>query len=381
VSVSRPAAVIVLAAGEGTRMKSSLPKVLHPLCGRTMLDHVLTAARELDPEQLIVVVGHGRDQVIRHLAEHAPDVRVVIQDRQGGTGHAVRTVIESVGLGGGTVIVTYGDTPVLRGQTLVALAGAHAGHRAAATALTTIMADPTGYGRIVRDDDGAFAEIVEESEATEQQRGITEINTGIYAFEGDLLADSVKRVATDNAKGEEYLTDVIAILRADGHHVASVVMADSDEVQGVNDRAQLAAARQVLNARLVRDWMRAGVTIEDPSATAIDTDVVLAPDVHVGPGTQLQGKTVVEAGARIGPGCCLRDTTVGRDAAVTHAVCESAVIGPEAVVGPFTHLPPGTKLGPGARVTGPAGSSGSLGTAGPVAPPGSGAEAGGTPDQ
>jgi bifunctional UDP-N-acetylglucosamine pyrophosphorylase/glucosamine-1-phosphate N-acetyltransferase len=243
------------------------------------------------------------------------------------------------------------------------------------------MADPTGYGRIVRDDAGAFAEIIEESDATEQQRAITEINTGIYAFDGDLLADSVKRVATNNAKGEEYLTDVIAILRADGHHVASVVMPDSDELQGVNDRAQLAEARQVLNARLVWRWMRAGVTIEDPRATAIDADVVLAPDVHVGPGTQLEGKTVVEAGARIGAGCCLRDTIVGRDAAVTHAVCESAVIGPGAVVGPFTHLPPGTTLGPGARVTGPAGSSGRLGTEGPVAPPGSGAGAGGTPHQ
>jgi bifunctional UDP-N-acetylglucosamine pyrophosphorylase/glucosamine-1-phosphate N-acetyltransferase len=315
---------------------------------------------------------------MRHLAGHAPDVRVVIQDHQGGTGHAVRTAIESVGLGHGTVIVTYGDTPVLRGQTLVALAAAHAGHRAAATALTTIMADPTGYGRIVRDDDGAFAEIVEEADATEQQRAITEINTGIYAFEGELLADSVKRVATDNAKGEEYLTDVIAILRGDGHHVASVVMPDPDEMQGVNDRAQLAEARQVLNARLVRDWMRAGVTIEDPRATAIDADVVLAPDVEVGPGTQLEGKTVVEPGARIGPGCCLRDTTVGRDAAVTHAVCESAVIGPGAVVGPFTHLPPGSKLGPGARVTGPAEPSGTPGTAGPVAPANSDA-AGGTP--
>jgi bifunctional UDP-N-acetylglucosamine pyrophosphorylase/glucosamine-1-phosphate N-acetyltransferase len=333
-------------------MKSSLPKVLHPLCGRTMLDHVLTAARELDPAELIVVVGHGREQVMQHLAEHAPDVRVVIQDRQGGTGHAVRTVIESVEVGRGTVIVTYGDTPVLRGGTLVALAEAHAGHHAVATALTTIMADPTGYGRIVRDDDGAFAEIVEEADASPQQRAITEINSGIYAFESDLLADSVKRVATDNAKGEEYLTDVIAILRADGHHVASVVMPDPEEVQGVNDRAQLAGARQVLNARLVRDWMRAGVTIEDPHATTIDVDVVLAADVQVGPGTQLEGRTVVEAGARIGPGCCLRDTTVGRDAAITHAVCESAEIGAGAVVGPFTHLPPGTKLGPGARVSG-----------------------------
>jgi bifunctional UDP-N-acetylglucosamine pyrophosphorylase/glucosamine-1-phosphate N-acetyltransferase len=355
VSVSRPAAVVVLAAGEGTRMKSSIPKVLHPLCGRTMLDHVLAAARELEPADLIVVVGHGKDQVMQHLAGQAPDVRVVIQDRQGGTGHAVRTVIESVGLGAGTVVVTYGDTPVLRGATLASLVGAHAGHTAAATALTAVIPDPTGYGRIVRDGDGAFAEIVEEADATAQQRAITEINSGIYAFESELLADSVKRVATNNAKGEEYLTDVIAILRADGHHVASVVMAHPDEVLGVNDRAQLAEARQILNARLVRKWMQAGVTVVDPLATAIDVDVVLAPDVHVGPGTQLEGRTVVEAGARIGPGCCLRDTTVGPDAAVTHTVCESAVIGPGAVVGPFIYLPPGTRLGPGARVTCPPG--------------------------
>jgi bifunctional UDP-N-acetylglucosamine pyrophosphorylase/glucosamine-1-phosphate N-acetyltransferase len=360
-------------------MKSSLPKVLHPVCGRSMLDHVLAAGRELDPEDLIVVVGHQRQAVMKHLAGQAPDAKVVVQHRQGGTGHAVRTVIEELGLGNGTVVVTYGDTPVLRGQTLAALVAAHASHNAAATALTTVMSDPTGYGRIVRDSDGAFAEIVEEADATAEQRAITEINSGIYAFEAALLADSVKRVSASNAKGEEYLTDVVAILRGDGHHVASVVMPDSDEVRGVNDRAQLAQARQVLNARIVQSWMLAGVTVVDPLTTAIDSDVVLAPDVEIGPGTQLEGRTVVETGARIGPGCCLRDTTVGREAVITHAVCESAVIGPGAVVGPFTHLPPGTRLGPGARVTGPPGPSGSRGPAGPVAPADTGAPAGGPP--
>jgi bifunctional UDP-N-acetylglucosamine pyrophosphorylase / glucosamine-1-phosphate N-acetyltransferase len=353
-------------------MKSSLPKVLHPLCGRSMLGHVLAAAREVGPEQLIVVVGHGREQVTSHLAEHAPDARVVVQHRQGGTGHAVRAVTEAVGLDHGTVVVTYGDTPVLRGRTLAALVEAHAGHRAAATALTTVMADPTGYGRVIRDSDGAFAEIVEEADATDKQRALTEINSGIYAFEAALLGGALKRVATDNAKGEEYLTDVVAILRGDGHHVASMVMPDSDEVRGVNDRVQLAQARQILNTRLVRGWMRDGVTVVDPHTTAIDTDVVLAPDVEIGPGTQLQGRTVVAAGARIGPGCCLRDSTVGRDAVITHAVCESAVIGPGAVVGPFTYLPPGTRLGPGARVTGSAG-------AGTLAPETGGDPAGGIP--
>lgn len=352
-TATRPAAVVVLAAGEGTRMKSALPKVLHTLCGRSMLDHVLAAARELDPADLVVVVGHRREQLISHLAEYAPDARVVVQHWQGGTGHAVRAVIEAGGLDHGTVVVTYADTPVLRGSTLAALVEAHAAHEVAATALTTVMDDPTGYGRILRDPDGAFAEIVEEADATPEQRAMTEVNSGIYAFEAGLLADAVKRVATNNVKGEEYLTDVVGILRADGHHVATVMMPNPDELRGVNDRAQLAEARRILNTRLADRWMRAGVTIVDPLTTAIDADVTLEPDAEIGPGTQLEGSTVVEAGARVGPGCRLRDTIVGRGARVTHAVCESAVIGPEATVGPFTYLPPGSRLAAGARANGP----------------------------
>jgi len=344
VTVSRPAAVVVLAAGAGTRMRSQIPKVLHPICGASLLDHVLAAARELSPRELIVVVGHGRRDVMAHLARHAPDARVVVQDRQGGTGHAVRVVIEEAGLGRGTVLVTYGDTPLLRGRTLASLVREHAVQRAAATALTTLMEDPTGYGRIVRDDEGGFTGIVEETDATPSQRAITEINSGVYAFEADVLADAVKRLPTDNAKGEEYLTDVVAILRAEGHHVASVLLNDCDEVRGVNDRAQLAQARRILNGRILDGWMRAGVTIVDPLTTFIDAGVVLARDVEIGPGTQLEGTTVVEAGAYLGPGCHLRDCTVGRGAAVTHAVCVSAEIGPGATVEPFTYLPPGSKV-------------------------------------
>ena len=310
-TVSRPAAVVILAAGAGTRMKSQLPKVLHPICGASMLDHVLAAAGELSPAELIVVVGHGRRQVAAHLARHAPDVRVVVQDRQGGTGHAVRTVTETVGLGLGTVVVTYGDTPLLRGSTLAALVREHAAEHAAATALTTLLADPAGYGRILRDDRGAFAGIVEETDATPGQRAVTEINSGVYAFESGLLADAVKRLPTDNAKGEEYLTDVVAILRAEGHHVATVTIPDGDEVRGVNDRVQLAHARRILNARILDRWMRAGVTIVDPLTTLIDAGVILEPDVEIGPGTQLAGSTVVETGAYVGPGCVLTDTVVG----------------------------------------------------------------------
>ena len=351
-TVSRPAAVVILAAGAGTRMNSQLPKVLHPICGMSMLGHVLAAARELDPAELIVVVGHGRHQVASYLAGQAPDAQVVVQHRQGGTGHAVRVVTETAGLGQGTVLVTYGDTPLLRGSTLAALAREHAAREAAATALTTVLADPTGYGRILRDDRGAFIKIVEEADANAEQRAVTEINSGVYAFESSLLADAVKRLPTDNAKGEEYLPDVVAILRAEGHRVAMVTTPDSDEVCGVNDRVQLAHASRLLNARILEEWMRAGVTVIDPPTTFIDTSVVLGQDVEIGPGTQLAGSTVVETGAHVGPGCLLRDTVVGKGATLSHVVGMSARIGPGVTVEPFTYLPPGTELpgeGPGLK--------------------------------
>jgi bifunctional UDP-N-acetylglucosamine pyrophosphorylase/glucosamine-1-phosphate N-acetyltransferase len=349
VSVSRPAAVIILAAGEGTRMKTSTPKVLHTVCGRTMLDHVVAAARELEPGRLIVVAGRGRSQVGSHIVAHAPDADMVIQDRQGGTGHAVRTVIEAVGLIHGTVVVTYADTPLLRGSTLVDLVQAHQAQGAAVTALTALIDDPTGYGRIVRDADGGFAAIVEQADATPQQRAINEINSGMYAFDGDLLADAVKRVPTNNAKGEEYLTDVAGILRGEGYSVATVQCQDPDEVLGVNDQAQLAWARRVLNERLLASWMRAGVTIVDPASTWIDVDVTLGSGAQIGPGTQLEGRTSVAAGAQVGPGCLLRDTAVAEGATVVQSVCESAEVGAGASVGPFAHLTAGTKLAAGAR--------------------------------
>jgi len=187
-------------------MKNQTPKVLNQVCGRSMLGHVLAAARELEPDRLIVVTGHGRSQVSAHLADHAPDAEIVVQDRRGGTGHAVRTVIEAVGLIHGTVVVTYADTPLLRGRTLGDLITEHQSHGAAVTVLTARLDDPKGYGRIIRDADGAFTGIVEEADASPEQRAITEINSGMYAFDGDLLADTVKRVPTNNAKGEEYLT-------------------------------------------------------------------------------------------------------------------------------------------------------------------------------
>lgn len=348
-SVSSPAAVIVLAAGEGTRMKSTTPKVLHTLCGRTLLGHVLAAAAELDPENSLVVVGHGREQVVTHLAAVAPQARAVVQQVQRGTGHAVRIAVEELDLARGQVLVTYGDMPLLRGRTLQALARQQAAAGDAVTVLTARVADPSGYGRIVRDDAGALAAIIEDADATGNQRAIDEINSGCYAFDGALLADAVKRIAV-GASGQEYLTDVVAILRGDGHRVGTVRAEDPTEVQGVNDRVQLASARRLYNQRLLEGWMRAGVTVVDPVTTWIDADVILAPDVEIGPWTQLEGRTSIASGARVGPGCVLRDTSVSEAATVINAVCHSAEIGPGASVGPFAYLRPGTRLESGAHV-------------------------------
>ena len=349
-SEPRPVAVIVLAAGEGTRMKSRIPKVLHTLCGRSMLGHALAAAGELDPQRLVVVAGHGREEVSAEAARLAPGVGVVVQDRLGGTGHAVRMVTEAIGVLPGTVVVTYGDMPLLRAQTLAALVREHANAANAVTVLTARVDDPSGYGRIIRDDAGQLAEIVEDADATAEQRAVREINSGCYAFDGALLADAIKRVATGNAQGQEYLTDVVAIMRGDGHPAGTVIADDPGEIQGVNDQVQLARVRRACNDRLLEAWMLAGVTIMDPAATWIDVDVTLAPGAEILPGTHLEGQTAIGPGARIGPGCLLRDTSVAANATVLYAVCESAEIGRGASVGPFARLRPGTRIGTDAHI-------------------------------
>ena len=343
------AAVVVLAAGEGTRMKSRTPKVLHTLCGRSLLGHAIAAADDLAPERLVVVVGHAREEVSAAAVAAAPRADIVFQEQQLGTGHAVRMVIESIGAMSGTVIVTYGDMPLLRGQTLGELAGRHVAAGNAVTVLTA-RGDFPGFGRIVRDAGGAFLRIVEERDATEAERAIDEFNSGCYAFDGALLADAVKRVTTDNSQHEEYLTDVVEILRGDGHPVGTVLAAESAEIRGVNDRVQLAQARRALNDRILRDWMLAGVTITDPASTWIDVTVTIGQDAEIGPETHLVGATVIGAGAKVGPGCLLEDTTVGEDAALLHAVCRQAQIGPRVSIGPFAYLRPGVSIADGAHI-------------------------------
>jgi bifunctional UDP-N-acetylglucosamine pyrophosphorylase/glucosamine-1-phosphate N-acetyltransferase len=349
VSETSPAAVVILAAGEGTRMKSRTPKVLHTLSGRSLLGHAIAAASDLAPQRLVVVVGHAREEVAAAAVAAAPQADIVVQEQQLGTGHAVRMVIESVGAMSGTVIVTYGDMPLLRGRTLAELADRHAAAGNAVTVLTA-RGDFPGFGRIVRDAGGAFLRIVEERDATAAERAIDEFNSGCYAFDGALLADAIKRVTTNNSQHEEYLTDVVEILRGDGHQVGTVTAAESAEIRGVNDRVQLAQARRALNDRILREWMLAGVTITDPASTWIDVTVTIGRDAEIGPQTQLEGATVIGEGAKIGAGCLLEDTTVGEDAVLLHAVCRQSEIGPRVTIGPFAYLRPGASIADGAHI-------------------------------
>ncbi|MFI1255671.1 bifunctional UDP-N-acetylglucosamine diphosphorylase/glucosamine-1-phosphate N-acetyltransferase GlmU [Streptomyces netropsis] len=349
-SANRPAAVVVLAAGEGTRMKSATPKVLHAICGRSLVGHVVAASRELDPEHLVVIVGHAREQVSAHLAEIDPATRTAVQYEQNGTGHAVRMGLESLSDSGivldGTVVVVCGDTPLLTGATLKALSDTHAADGNAVTVLTAEVPDSTGYGRIVRDaGTGAVTAIVEHKDATDAQRAIREINSGVFAFDAQLLTDALGKVRTDNSQGEEYLTDVLGILREAGHRVGAAVAGDHREILGINNRVQLAEARKLLNERLLHDAMMSGVTVVDPATTWVDVTVTFEPDALVQPGTQLLGATHVATGAEVGPNTRLKDTSVGAGAVVDNTVADSALIGEGATVGPYAYLRPGTKLG------------------------------------
>ncbi|KOG42739.1 bifunctional N-acetylglucosamine-1-phosphate uridyltransferase/glucosamine-1-phosphate acetyltransferase [Streptomyces decoyicus] len=332
-------------------MKSATPKVLHALCGRSLVGHVVAASRELDPEHLVVVVGHAREQVQAHLSEIDPAARTAVQHEQKGTGHAVRTALDELSNSGvaldGTVIVVCGDTPLLTGETLRLLSDTHAADGNAVTVLSAEVPDSTGYGRIVREaGTGAVTAIVEHKDATAGQRAIREINSGVFAFDARLLVDALGKVRTDNSQGEEYLTDVLGIVREAGHRVGAAVSADHREILGINNRVQLAQARRLLNDRLVERAMLAGVTVVDPASTWVDVSVTFEPDATVHPGTQLLGATHIATGAEVGPHSRLTDTSVGAGAVASFTVAEGARIGEGASVGPYAYLRPGTDLGP-----------------------------------
>ena len=346
--------VIVLAAGEGKRMHSATPKVLHKVAGRSLVGHVLEAAAAIEPSHVVVVVGHGRDEVIAHLDEVAPWVDTVVQEEQRGTGHAVRIAMEALAsvdaLSDGPLIVLSGDTPLLTGDTVRDLVALQVAQGAAATLLTAELEDPTGYGRVVRDADGWVDRIVEHRDADEATRAIREINAGMYAFDPADLIPALGRLTTANDQGEEYLTDVIGLMRGAGRPVAGLRVPDSDEILGVNDRAQLATAAALMRDRINERWMLAGVSMLEPASTWIDIDVDLAPDVTLLPQTSLLGPTAVSSGARIGPGTTLQACEVGEGAEVRHTWAELAVIGAQASVGPFAYLRPGSRIGERAKV-------------------------------
>lgn len=350
-----PALVVILAAGEGTRMKSSLAKVLHPILGKPILGHVADAVYGTSPAEVAVVIGHQRERVSEYLRQDYPQVLTAVQDQQNGTGHAVRCALDAldaqgVTLGEGPIVVLAGDTPLLRSQTLAQLVAQHTETGSAVTVLSAELEDATGYGRIVRDAEGKVLGIVEHKDATETQREVREINSGMFAFDAAVLRDALSRLSTDNSQGEEYLTDVLGIAEQDGLAVGACIAADPDEVHGINDRVQLSQAGSMLRDRVNEGHMRNGVSIVDPSTTWIEPGASIEADAVIERNTSISGDCQISANALIGPDTTLISTQVGESATVFKSHVVGAQIEPRASVGPFSFLRPGTRLDPGSRV-------------------------------
>ncbi|MHB1138868.1 MAG: bifunctional UDP-N-acetylglucosamine diphosphorylase/glucosamine-1-phosphate N-acetyltransferase GlmU [Microthrixaceae bacterium] len=347
---------MILAAGEGSRMRSERPKPLHRLCGRPMLTYVLDALDGVEAERAVIVVGHKGDWVTKKMQEQSHDLAIefVEQAVQRGTGDA--TLVGLVGVPDHAeeddVLVLPGDAPLLRPDTIAALVDGHRASGAAATVLSARMADPQGYGRVVRGRDDRVERIVEHRDATPEELEIDEVNTSIYVFRRSLLAPALRRIEPDNAQGEYYLTDVVGVLASAGHRVEAVVVDDPAETQGINDRLQLAAAEAELRRRTNDSLLRSGVTIVDPSAVYVDTTVVVGPDVTLFPGVILQGATVIGQGSEIGPNTRLVDTLVGADCVVEATTARNATVADRSVVGPYATLGPGAEV-PADSVTGP----------------------------
>ena len=350
-------------------MRSERPKPLHRLCGRPMVLHVLHALVGLGLERAVVVIGHGGDRVAKAIADELPDglaVDFVEQRVQRGTGDALSvamTAFDDDPDEAGDVLVVPGDTPLLRATTLATLVRGHQETDDAATLLVARLEDPTGYGRIVRGRSGSVARVVEQGDATDDERAIDEVNTSVYVFRRSVVAPALRRLSPDNTQGEYYLTDIVGVLHDAGYGVGAVAVEDPIEVSGVNDRVQLARVEAELRRRVNLAWMARGVTMVDPAHTYLDVTVELAADVTLYPGTLLQGATRVERGAELGPNTHLADCTVGPRAVVTGTVGRGAEVGADAQVGPWAYLPPGSRVA-GGRITGP-GFSASVESEGP----------------
>ncbi|WP_434626884.1 bifunctional UDP-N-acetylglucosamine diphosphorylase/glucosamine-1-phosphate N-acetyltransferase GlmU [Pseudomonas sp. Z1-29] len=331
--------IVILAAGQGTRMRSALPKVLHPVAGNSMLGHVIHSARQLDPQRIHVVIGHGADAVRERLA--ADDLNFVLQDKQLGTGHAVAQAVPFITAD--TVLILYGDVPLIEVDTLQRLLK-HVAPRQLGL-LTVELDDPTGYGRIVRNADGQVTAIVEQKDANDAQRAITEGNTGILAVPAERLGDWMSRLSNNNAQGEYYLTDVIAMAVADGLAVATEQPLDAMEVQGANDRRQLAELERHYQLRTARRLMAQGVTLRDPARFDVRGEVSVGRDVVIDINVILEGKVVIEDDVVIGPNCVIKDSTLRKGVVIkANSHLEGAVMGEGSDAGPFARLRPGTVL-------------------------------------
>ncbi len=340
--------VIILAAGEGTRMKSEQAKVLHSVAGRSLLGHVLNAVNHLEVEDIRIVIGADRINVQAHIDQIAPTASTIFQEQRGGTGHATALALADGSITG-TVLVLAGDTPMLTGESLALFLEAHRAGNFAASVLTAEHFDPTGYGRIIRGVEGELVAIVEDRDASEEERLIFEVNSGVYAFDGGKLLKALGKITTANKQGELYLTDVIAVLKSEGASIAAVMIEEFTEILGVNDRVQLAMSGALLRDRINEYWMREGVSIIDPTNTWIDSTATIARDVTLHPGSAILGITTIATGAVIGPRTTLRDCQVLEGATVLESVAIDAVIGVGATVGPFTYLRTGTVLGDGSK--------------------------------
>ena len=338
-------ASVVLAAGKGTRMKSALIKVLHPAAGLPMIAWPVAAAREAGSDTIVLVIGHQANAV-QGIFRGAADIRCAMQEEQLGTGHAVACALDALPGFRGTVLILCGDTPLLRSGTLKSMLAYHLENRAAVTVLTAVMADPYGYGRVVRDASGRVTSIVEQKDADPKEREIREINSGIYCMDSDFLFNNIKGIGNDNVQGEYYLTDLLAIAVRKGLTCLAMQAADADEIMGVNDRIQLAEAARILRSRINRDLMLNGVTIIDPDTTYIDHGVTIGADTVIHPGCRISGGTIIGGGCEIEPNVSISGCRIGDDCHIKAAsVLEDSELGEDVAVGPMAHLRPGTILG------------------------------------
>lgn len=333
---------IVLAAGQGTRMKSKKYKVLHPVLGRPMVQHVIDQLQTLQLKKVMTIVGHGAEQVKQQLGESS---EFVLQEEQLGTGHAVKQAAPMIGNEQGVTLVVCGDTPLLTADTLAALFDQHIQSQAKATVLTTTITDPTGYGRVIRDADGNVAKIVEHKDATSDQLLVNEINTGTYCFDNELLFDALNKVSNDNAQGEYYLPDVIEILKQANETIAAYQTTDADETIGVNDRVALAKAEKVMKNRINLEHMRNGVSIIDPDNTYIGPSVRIEQDVVVEPGCIINGETIIRTGSIIGAHTEINNCAIGENTSIRQSVAADSDIGNNVNIGPYAHIRPQTTIG------------------------------------